>query len=99
MVNASLQNGDMLTAAVTKPVIVPTWSSTRPAFAHMKCDGSVVACGVDDCGGDSLAAQEQLRGVQQIYSTGWAFAAVKADGSVAAARGSRSRPEALQQPS
>ena len=34
------------------------------------------------CGGDSLAVQEQLRGVQKIYSAGGAFAAVKEDRSV-----------------
>ena len=34
------------------------------------------------CGGDSSAVRDQLKGVQQIQATIWAFAAILADGSV-----------------
>lgn len=33
-------------------------------------------------GGDSSGVHEQLRHVQQIYSAGYAFAAVRLDGSI-----------------
>ena len=35
-----------------------------------------------DCGGDSSAVQNQLKGVRQIQATGGAFAAILEDGSV-----------------
>ena len=38
--------------------------------------------GSADCGGDSSAVRDQLRGVQQIQATQRAFAAILADGSV-----------------
>ena len=47
-------------------------------------DGSVVAWGRDDKGGDCTAVQNQLRSVQQIQATYGAFAAILADGSVVA---------------
>ena len=39
------------------------------AFAAILADGSVVTWGHADCGGDSSAVQDQLRGVQQIQAT------------------------------
>ena len=56
--------------------------ATRGAFAAILADGSVVAWGAPDRGGDSSAVQDQLKNVQQIQATGWAFAAILADGSV-----------------
>ena len=51
----------------------------------MKGDGSVVTWGHKDYGGDSDSVQQQLKsGVQHIYATNSAFAALKADGSVVA---------------
>ena len=45
-------------------------------------DGSVVTCGVPDNGGDSTRVRDQLRNVQQIHATRFAFAAIVANGSV-----------------
>ena len=48
-------------------------------------DGSVVAWGDPNYGGDSSAVQDQLKNVQQIQATGGgAFAAILEDGSVVA---------------
>merc|ERR1712118_386360 len=59
--------------------------STKYAFAALKADGSVVAWGYKDDGGDCSKVQEQLAaGVQSLYSNEHAFAALKADGSVVA---------------
>ena len=69
-------------------------TSTGAAFAALKDDGSVTFWGEpvaggqratpDDCGPESEAVLLSLLrgGVKQIYSTSWAFAAVKDDGSV-----------------
>ena len=56
--------------------------ATKFAFAAILADGSVVTWGHADYGGDSLAVQDQLCGVQQIQATTYAFAAILADGSV-----------------
>jgi alpha-tubulin suppressor-like RCC1 family protein len=58
--------------------------ATGSAFAAVLADGSVVAWGNPDCGGDSSAVQDQLKHVQQVQATGSAFAAILADGSVVA---------------
>eukprot|EP00435_Cladocopium_sp_Y103_P009112 s248_g2.t1 len=55
---------------------------TAGAFAAIMADGSVVAWGQPECGGNSSAVRDQLRNVQQIQATGAAFAAILADGSV-----------------
>ena len=44
----------------------------------------MVSWGDPDRGGDSSAVQDQLKNAQQIQATGWAFAAIFADGSVVA---------------
>ena len=51
-------------------------------FAALKADGSVVAWGYKDYGGDCSEVQSQLVDVQYIYATETAFAALKADGAV-----------------
>jgi NAD(P)H-hydrate repair Nnr-like enzyme with NAD(P)H-hydrate epimerase domain len=62
--------------------------STASAFAALRADGSVVAWGVGNSGGDSSAVASALNGVDnskdvvQVFSTGTAFAALRADGSV-----------------
>ena len=56
--------------------------ATQRAFAAILADGSVVAWGLAEAGGDSSAVREQLRGVKQIQATWGAFAAILADGSV-----------------
>ena len=58
-------------------------SRVERAFAALRADGSVVAWGCADIGGDSSAVQDNLRsGVVSIVATGGAFAVLKADGSV-----------------
>ena len=58
--------------------------ATSHAFAAILADGSVVAWGAADRGGDSAAVRDQLKGVKQIQATSHAFAAILADGSVVA---------------
>ena len=72
--------GDTLVTMVL--MTLPQICSTTNAFAFVKADGSVVAWGPADWGGDSSAVREQLADVRHVYSTRGAFAAVKADGSV-----------------
>lgn len=66
------------------------WKSDREtinphAFAALRADGSVLAWGDPELGGDSSAVDAALSsGVVQIFSTNAAFAALKADGSVVA---------------
>ena len=43
--------------------------STQDAFAAVLADGTVVAWGNPDLGGDSTAVQDQLNGVEKIRST------------------------------
>ena len=52
------------------------------AFAAILADGSVVAWGDPERGGDCSAVQDQLRNVNQIQATESSFAAILADGSV-----------------
>ena len=63
--------------------------ATNMAFAAILADGSVIAWGNIDHGGDCSAVQDQLRNVQQIQATNTAFAAILADGSVIAWGGTR----------
>ena len=58
--------------------------ATSHAFAAILADGSVVAWGAADRGGDGAAVRDQLKGVKQIQATSHAFAAILADGSVVA---------------
>ena len=52
------------------------------AFAALMSDGSVVTWGDAECGGNSATVEEDLKGVETIYSTGGAFAALMLDGSM-----------------
>ena len=72
-----LRNGDSITAVAQQPKIAATCN----AFA-LWCDGGnrIVTWGVPQF--DSSRVQNQLRKVQQISGTGYAFAAILADGSV-----------------
>lgn len=65
---------------LTKGVV--TVYANRDAFAALKSDGSLIAWGHPDLGGDCSSVQEQLKGVQSIVATNTAFAARKCDGSV-----------------
>jgi len=66
------------------------WKSDREtinphAFAALRADGSVLAWGDPELGGDSSAVDAELNsGVVQIFSTNAAFAALRMDGSVVA---------------
>ena len=76
---AGLEDGDQLTAIVLETKLVATAS----AFA-LFCSGGdrVVTWGSPAYGGDSSEVQEQLKGVQQLQATVFAFAAILADRSV-----------------
>ena len=60
---AEIEDGECLTALVLQPQL----ASTEYAFA-LWChgDSTIVTWGEADCGGDSSAVEDQLRGVQQI---------------------------------
>ena len=76
---AGLEDGDHLTAIVQEAKL----AATAAAFA-LFCPGSdrVVTWGNPDRGGDSSEVQDQLKGVQQVQATSYAFAAILAGGSV-----------------
>ena len=58
-------------------VDVKTVCSTRCAFAAVLVNGQVVTWGRPNCGGDSHRVRDELaEGVDTIYSTEYAFAAV-----------------------
>ena len=81
---AGLEDGDHLTAIAVEAKL----AATDAAFA-LYCSGGdrVVTWGkpdYGDYGGDSSQVQDQLKGVQQVQATLSAFAAILADGSVAA---------------
>ena len=76
---AEIEDGECLTALVLQPQL----AATGNAFA-LWChgDSAVVTWGNPRSGGDSSAVQDQLKGVQQIQATQYAFAAILEDGSV-----------------
>ena len=76
---AEIKDGECLTALVLQPQV----AATNGAFA-LWChgDSAIVTWGSAFCGGDSLAVQDQLKGVQQIQAAYSAFAAILEDGSV-----------------
>ena len=61
---------------------VQSIQSSAVAFAAILADGSVVAWGDPEQGGDCVDVQEQLQNVQHIQASAGAFAAILADGSV-----------------
>ena len=76
---SGLQDGDSLAAVAQQPQVAATWH----AFA-LWCVGAdrIVTWGDPHHGGDSFRVQDQLRNVQQICGTSYAFAAILADGRV-----------------
>ena len=76
---AGLADGDDLTAVVVEPKVV----ATSAAFAVFCCGGDrVVTWGAALYGGDSSQVQDQLKAVQEVQATHFAFAAILANGSV-----------------
>ena len=78
---AEIEDGECLTALVLQPQL----AATRDAFAlWYHGDNEVKTWGQPHHGGDSMAVQDQLRGVRQIQATqrARAFAAILEDGSV-----------------
>lgn len=57
-------------------------TSSNYAFAALKADGTVVAWGDPDRGGNSAEVQDKLTDVVSITSGRYAFAAIKKDGTV-----------------
>eukprot|EP00435_Cladocopium_sp_Y103_P046371 s1557_g13.t1 len=76
---AGVKDGEHLTAVAQQPKV----AASGRAFALWCVGGNqVVTWGKEDQGGDSSTVQDQLRNVQQIQATHFAFAAILADGSV-----------------
>ena len=77
--DAGLADGNELTAVVVEPKVV----ATSAAFAVFCCGGDrVVSWGAALYGGDSSEVQDQLKAVQELQATHFAFAAILADASV-----------------
>ena len=76
---SGLQDGDCLSAVAQQPKI----AANRSAFA-LYCVGGhrIITWGDPERGGDSSRDQHQLRNVQQICGTYFAFAAILADRTV-----------------
>lgn len=55
--------------------ITPAWN----AFAALRCDGSVVAWGHDEEGGDITPVIDELYDIRAIYSCGYGFCALRDD--------------------
>ncbi|CAE7643634.1 USP, partial [Symbiodinium sp. CCMP2456] len=78
LVQEGVEDGDVITA-IFQDVAVAAASN---AFAAIRSDGSVVAWGDPQGGGDCSAVQKQLQHVQSIQAAWGAFAALRTDGSV-----------------
>jgi len=80
-----IEDGATLQAICFSPGITVFGTRLTSALAAVKTDGSVIAWGNPDYGGDLSAVRQQLAdNVLQVTGSGWAFAAVKTDGSVIA---------------
>ena len=75
-----LRDGDVLTFHIGH--IEVFMSRGLPAAASILSDGSVLAWGKADCGGDCSFLTDQLKNVRQIQASHGAFAALLADSSV-----------------
>ena len=76
---AGIQEGDSLIAIATQARL----AATESAFALWCCGGdALVTWGNGAADGNSSAVRRRLRRVQQVQATGFAFAAILADGSV-----------------
>ena len=69
-------------ATIASLTNVKNIASTEGAYAALKTDGTVVAFGDPDSGGDSSLVQTQLTGVTQIVGTNYDFVALRNDGTV-----------------
>ena len=78
LAEAGISDGSQL-QLVAMPVQVV---GAEKAFAAIRGDGSVVAWGDPENGGDASAVQDQLQDVVQVQNTSYAFAALRSDGSV-----------------
>ena len=74
---AEIEDGECLTALVLQPQL----AATQSAFA-LWCHGDSAVVTWGNYGGDCSEVRDQLKGVQQIEATHYAFAAILEDGSV-----------------
>ena len=74
---AEIEDGECLTALVLQPQL----AATKSAFA-LWCHGDSAVVTWGNFGGDCSEVRDQLKGVQQIEATHYAFAAILEDGSV-----------------
>ena len=80
---AGVHEGDHVTAIALQAKMTVTKAFESEAFALWCCGGDkIVTWGNEYGGGDSSEIQDQLINVQQVQSTGRAFAALLAAGSV-----------------
>lgn len=70
------------TATIASLTNIKSIAATEGAYAVLKNDGTVIAFGDTDTGGDASSVQAQLTNVQQIAGTNYDFAARRNDGSV-----------------
>ena len=76
---AGLQGGENIVAVAQQPKI----AATKGAFAlwYPGCN-KIVTWGDPNVGGQSAGVQDELRNVQEVHATAYAFAAILADGTV-----------------
>eukprot|EP00435_Cladocopium_sp_Y103_P026340 s3832_g6.t1 len=76
---AGLQDGDSITAVAQQKKV----AATSSAFALWCVGGDrIVTWGHPDYGGDSSGVRDQLRNIQELAATGYAFAAILGNGHV-----------------
>ena len=80
--DSELVNGDFLSLQMQPIQMQAARAFKHGAFAGVLGDGSVLAWGRADYGGDSSAVQDQLRNLQHVQASESAFAAILADGDL-----------------
>ena len=77
---SGIEDGECLAALILQPQVAAAAAATFALW--QPGDSAIITWGDADCGGDSSAVRDQLRGVQQIQASLKAFAAILEDGSV-----------------
>ncbi len=75
-------------ATIASLTNIKSIASTEGAYAAVKADGTVVAFGDADTGGDASSVQSQLTNVTQVVGTNYDFVALRKDGTVVSWTGS-----------
>jgi len=80
--DAGIQDGDVVGAFMAKPKLQLHANRLSHAICAIQKDGSVIAWGDEDSGGDSSDVQDELVNVWDVKMTARACAALRRDGTV-----------------